>query len=68
MNHNLTAYAVVANENIGGIPSVVSKNSPEFWDMQQIGYAILHEDTKKGCLDFWHEMMAELNNIQFFEA
>jgi hypothetical protein len=67
MNSNLT-YAVVANENVGGMPSVVSKNSPEFWDMQQIGYAILYEDTKRGCLDFQHEMMQELNNIQFFEA
>lgn len=63
---NNSTYAVVANENIGGLPSVVSKNSSDFWDMQQVGYIILHEDTKRNCLKYLEDMMGELVNINFF--
>ena len=64
---NTTNYAVVANENVGGMPTVVSKNSNTYWEYMNIGYATLTEGTKRYCEQYQEEMMGELININYFE-
>ena len=63
---NTQTYAVMANENTGGMPTVVSKNSNTFFEMQMIGYCTLHSGTKRDCNNFWEEMMSQILEIGFF--
>jgi hypothetical protein len=63
-NHN--SFAVVVSPS-GGLPSLQNQNSNEYWDMQNIGYEILHTGNKRDCQAFLEEMMGELNNINYFE-
>jgi len=66
MNQNLNAFAVVVSPK-GGLPSVISKNSTDYWEFTNIGYETLHTGTKKECIAYQEEMMAQLIEIQYFD-
>lgn len=68
MNHNLTAYAVVANPHTGSMPSCISKNSSDYYDFMQCGYEILKSGTRRECTEFYQELMENLVDSNFFEA
>jgi len=63
---NTNTYAVMANENTGGLPTVVSQNSVTFLEMQMIGYCTLHTGTKRDCNYYLEELMSQLIDIQYF--
>jgi len=63
-NHN--SFAVVVSPN-GGLPSLQNQNSNTYWEMQTIGYEVLHTGNKKSCQSYLEEMMGELININYFE-
>ena len=63
---NTQNYAVIVNENTGGMPSCISKNSPFYWDFMNSGYIHLNEGTRAECQDYLHQYMEQLIEIEYF--
>ena len=63
---NTHTYAVIVSPN-GGIPSVFSKNDPDYYVMTvHLNYEELHSGSKKECNSYWEEMVSQLNEIEYF--
>lgn len=64
---NTNTYCVVTSPN-GSLPSVISKNSPDWYDYQRIGYEILFQGTRRAAYRHLEDLMGELVETNFFEA
>jgi len=64
---NTNTYAVVTSQN-GSLPSVISKNSPDWYDYQRAGYETLFEGTRRAAYSHLEALMGELVDCNFFEA
>lgn len=65
---NSQTYSVLSNDNIGGIPTVQSRNSVTYWEMMNIGYTELETRTKRHCNDFADELASQLLEVNFYHA
>lgn len=63
---NTQNYAVIVNENTGGLPSCIYKNSQHYWDFMQAGYISLNEGTKRQCQGYLEEYMSQLIDVEYF--